>query len=206
MIGRLIQWLIDTIAAMGYPGLVLLMAIESSALPLPSELVIPPAGYLAAKGQMNFWLVIAFGTLGGVLGAVINYWLARLIGEPVLRKYGRYVLITPRSLDRTERYFERHGEISIMVGRLLPVIRHLISIPAGVCRMNLVRFSVFTAVGAGIWCAVLAYIGWLLGRNEAVLQETMVHAYTAQALRYVIAAILVIVAGYVIWQRRKQRV
>ncbi len=147
MLNDFFHWLAATVLALGYPGILLLMAVESSVLPLPSELVMPPAGYLAARGQMNPWLAIAAGTAGSVLGALVNYALAVFVGEPVLRRYGKYVLMSERSLDRTEAFFRRHGEISTFVGRLLPVIRHLISIPAGISRMALGRFVAFTALG-----------------------------------------------------------
>ena len=149
MIGHFIHWLIATISALGYPGIVLLMAIESSVLPLPSELIMPPAGYLAARGEMNAVLAILAGTAGSVLGALINYFLAATVGEPVLRRssrYGKYVLMSPAALDRSEAFFKRHGEISTLLGRLLPVIRHLISIPAGLCRMPLSHFIAFTGM------------------------------------------------------------
>src|SRR5262249_48683178 len=158
-------WLADTVLALGYPGIVILMAIESSVLPLPSELVMPPAGYLAAQGKMSAGVAVLCGMGGSVLGALANYALAVFVGEPVLRKYGKYVLISERSLDRSEQFFLRHGEISTFVARLLPVVRHLISIPAGMSRMRLGRFIAFTAAGAGIWCAILTYLGWLIGRH-----------------------------------------
>jgi membrane protein DedA with SNARE-associated domain len=204
MIGHFFRWLIDTISAMGYPGIVLLMAIESSILPLPSELIMPPAGYLAARGAMTLPLVILAGTLGSMLGAMINYILAVLIGEPVLRRFGRYVLISPASLDRTEAFFKRHGEISTLVGRLVPVVRHLISIPAGLSRMRVARFLAFTGLGAGIWCTVLTVIGWLLGRHEGELRDAAVHAYTANALRWILPAVLVLVLAYA-WIYRSRR-
>lgn len=122
MLTAFFHWLADTVLALGYPGIVILMAIESSVLPLPSELVIPPAGYLAAQGKMSAPLAVACGTAGSVLGAMVNYALAVLVGEPVLRRYGRYVLVSERALDRSEKFFRRHGEISTFVGRLLPVI------------------------------------------------------------------------------------
>ena len=122
MLGNLITWLIETVSHLGYPGIVLLMAIESSILPLPSELIMPPAGYLAAKGRMDPLIAVAAGTLGSILGALVNYYLAVLIGEPVLRRFGKYVLISSRSLDRTDENYIKHGEISTFVGRLLPVI------------------------------------------------------------------------------------
>jgi membrane protein DedA with SNARE-associated domain len=204
MIGQLIHWLIDAISALGYPGIVLLMAIESSVLPLPSELIMPPAGYLAARGEMSLPLAILAGTLGSVLGALVNYFLAATVGEPVLRRYGKYVLMSPAALDRSEAFFKRHGEISTLLGRLLPVVRHLISIPAGMCRMPLGRFMAFTAVGAGIWCTVLTMIGWAIGRHEGELREAAVHAYTAQALRWILLVAVVLVVAYVAWNRRRE--
>jgi membrane protein DedA with SNARE-associated domain len=196
------HWLADTILALGYPGIMVLMAIESSVLPLPSELVMPPAGYLAAKGQMNGVLAVIAGTLGSVLGALINYSLALYVGEPLLRKYGKYVLISDRSLKKTEVFFRRHGEISTLIGRLLPVVRHLISIPAGVSRMRLVKFVVFTALGAGIWCAILTYLGWLIGRHgqqvEAVIGSYVHHAL----LTYILPAVVILLGGYLLWHRR----
>jgi membrane protein DedA with SNARE-associated domain len=199
------HWLADTILALGYPGIIVLMAIESSVLPLPSELVMPPAGYLAAKGQMNAVLAVAAGTLGSVLGALVNYGLALYVGEPLLRKYGKYVLITARSLDKTEAFFRRHGEISTLIGRLLPVVRHLISIPAGVCRMSLAKFIVFTALGAGVWCAILTYLGWLIGKHgqqvEAVIGTYVHHTL----LTYILPSVIVLIGGYILWHRRRAR-
>jgi membrane protein DedA with SNARE-associated domain len=201
MLTSFFHWLADTILALGYPGIVVLMAIESSILPLPSELVMPPAGYLAAKGQMNGVLAVAAGTLGSVIGALVNYGLALFIGEPLLRKYGKYVFVSGRSLDRSEAFFRRHGEISTLIGRLLPVVRHLISIPAGVSRMSLKRFILFTALGAGAWCAVLTYLGYLIGRHgervEAVIGDYVHHAL----LGYVLPAVVILVGGYVLWRR-----
>jgi membrane protein DedA with SNARE-associated domain len=205
MLSSFFHWLADTVLALGYPGIVILMAIESSVLPLPSELVMPPAGYLAAQGKMSAVAAVLCGTLGSVLGALVNYGLAVFVGEPVLRKYGKYVLVSERSLDRTERFFRRHGEISTFVGRLLPVIRHLISIPAGMSRMSLSRFVSFTAAGAGIWCAILTYLGWLIGRHgEAV--DRAIGPYVHQVfVRYILPALVVLVAGYVLWRRSQRR-
>jgi membrane protein DedA with SNARE-associated domain len=201
MLTSFFHWLADTILALGYPGIIVLMAIESSVLPLPSELVMPPAGYLAAKGQMNGVLAVAAGTLGSVIGALLNYGLALFVGEPLLRKYGKYVLISGRSLDRSEAFFRRHGEISTLIGRLLPVVRHLISIPAGVSRMSLGRFILFTALGAGAWCAVLTYLGYIIGRHGERV-EAVIGDYVHQALlSYVLPAVLILVGGYVLWRR-----
>lgn len=199
-----IQWIVETVSALGYPGIVALMFIESSFIPLPSELVMPPAGYLAAQGRMDPFLAVLAGTLGSIGGALFNYWFAVTVGEPFLRRYGKYVLVREHHLDRTEAYFARHGEISTFVGRLLPVLRHLISIPAGMARMPLGRFVAFTALGASIWCAVLVYIGWFLGRHEATLVEGVVKAYSTRALLYMLPVLILVVAGYVVWHRKRR--
>jgi membrane protein DedA with SNARE-associated domain len=205
MIHSVVQWLIETVSALGYPGIVLLMFIESSFLPLPSELVMPPAGYLAAQGRMDAAAAILAGTVGSVLGALFNYWFAVMVGEPFLRRYGKYVLLRPHHLDRAEAFFARHGEISTFIGRLLPVVRHLISIPAGMARMRLPRFVAFTALGAGLWCTVLVYIGWFLGRHEAALVEGVVRAYSTRAVLYMLPALVVLVIVYAVVQRRRGR-
>jgi membrane protein DedA with SNARE-associated domain len=202
-LNQFFHWLAETVLALGYPGIIVLMAIESSVLPLPSELVMPPAGYLAAKGQMNAWAAVAAGAAGSVLGALVNYGLAVFVGEPVLRRYGKYVLISERSLDRTEAFFRRHGEISTFVGRLLPVIRHLISIPAGMSRMALPRFIAFTALGAGIWCGVLTYLGWLIGVHGQRV-EAVIGPYVHRTLiQYILPAVALLVLAYVFWRRRR---
>jgi membrane protein DedA with SNARE-associated domain len=202
MLSQFFHWLTETVLALGYPGIVVLMAIESSVLPLPSELVMPPAGYLAAKGQMNGWIAVAAGTLGSVLGALVNYALAIFVGEPVLRRYGKYVLVSERALDRAEVYFRRHGEISTFIGRLLPVIRHLISIPAGMSRMRLGRFVGFTAFGAGIWCGILTYLGWLIGRHGGQVEEAIGPYVHRTLVQYVVPAAILLVIAYVVWRRR----
>lgn len=201
MLTSFFHWLADTVLALGYPGIVVLMAIESSVLPLPSELVMPPAGYLAAKGQMNPWVAVAAGALGSVLGALVNYALAVVVGEPFLRRYGKFVLVSERSLDRTEAFFRRHGEISTFVGRLLPVIRHLISIPAGMSRMALARFVSFTALGAGIWCGILTYLGWLIGRHGEDVEQAIGPYVNRTLVQFVLPGTLLVVGAYVLWRR-----
>ncbi|MEP6475438.1 MAG: DedA family protein, partial [Gemmatimonadota bacterium] len=186
-----------------------LMAIESSILPLPSELVMPPAGYLAAKGQMDPVLAVLAGTVGSILGALLNYGLAIWLGEPFLRRFGKYVLISNASLDKAERFFGRHGEIGTLLGRLVPVVRHLISIPAGLARMKLPRFALFTGLGAGAWCAVLVYIGWLVGKGTDGRGNSAQQAYTAEAHHWVVyrvlPAVIVLLVGYAVWYRSRTR-
>jgi membrane protein DedA with SNARE-associated domain len=204
MLASFFHWLADTILRLGYPGIVVLMAIESSVLPLPSELVMPPAGYLAAKGHMSGWLAVVAGTLGSIIGALVNYALALFVGEPILRKYGKYVLVSAKALDRSEAFFRRHGEISTLIGRLLPVVRHLISIPAGVSRMRLSHFIFFTALGAGLWCSILTYLGWLIGRHGEEV-EAVIGPYVHRTfLTYILPGIVILLTGYVLWQRGRR--
>lgn len=196
---QIIDWLVTTIGAMGYKGIFLLMAMESSVLPVPSELVMPPAGYLAQRGEMNMAAAILCGTFGSLLGAYVNYFAARHLGRPLLLKYGRYVWITEEKFTRVENFFLRHGEISTFLGRLLPVVRHLISLPAGLAGMCHLRFSLYTLLGAGIWVTVLAYIGYFIGENQELIMR-----YSHQAVIAVILCSIVILAVYIRHHRRKK--
>jgi membrane protein DedA with SNARE-associated domain len=192
------QMLVDGIGSMGYPGLFLLMAMESSLVPVPSELVMPPAGYLAHQGLMNPWIAIVSGTLGSLAGAYANYFGARYLGRPLILRYGKYFLIPPDKFQKVEKFFLRHGEISTFIGRLLPVIRHLISIPAGLSGMNHLRFSAYTLLGALIWCSILTWIGYEIGRNQELIM-----AYSKQAVVWAAVGCLLLLAGYILFQRRK---
>lgn len=200
----IVAFLTDTVFALGYPGIAALMFIESSFVPFPSEVVLPPAGYLAAQGRMDPYLAFAAGLMGSLAGAWFNYFIALRVGEPFLRRYGRYFFVKEASLDRAERFFGRHGEISTFVGRLVPVVRQLISVPAGLARMSLARFSAFTAMGAGIWCAILVYIGYLHGTHEEALKEAVVKAETGRVFLYLLPVLAVLVAGYAFWYRRRR--
>jgi len=143
----------------GYLGIIALMAMESSIFPVPSEIVIPPAAFLAARGDLSFAGVILAGTLGSYLGAAITYWISRAVGRPIIARYGKFFFIGSDKLERAEVWLERYEAGGVFFARLLPVIRHLISIPAGIVRMNFWIFSVVTIVGSALWCAVLAYLG-----------------------------------------------
>ncbi len=202
----LIDWLVTTIGAMGYPGIFLLMAMESSIIPVPSELVMPPAGYLAQQGQMNIGFAILCGTLGSLVGAYINYFAARHLGRPLLLKYGKYVWITEEKFTRVETFFLSHGEISTFLGRLLPVVRHLISLPAGLAGMGHIRFCLYTLLGAGIWVTVLTgigyYIGHFVGTNRELTDLFVSHSH--HALVVVLLCSAVILAVYIWIHRRRQ--
>ena len=149
---------------------------------------------------MNAWIAIACGTLGSLVGAYANYFAARYLGRPLVLKYGRYVGISEDKFSRVERFFLRHGEISTFIGRLLPVIRHLISIPAGIARMNHWRFSLYTTVGAGLWVSILSWIGYFIGQNEALIAE-----YSHEAVIAVIVFSLVLGGLYAVLHQRKLR-
>lgn len=150
----------------GYTGIIVLMAMESSIFPVPSEIVIPPAAFLAAQGKLSFTGVVLAGTLGSFLGSAITYWASRLIGRPLIVKYGRFVLLTPKKLERAEHWLARYEAGGIFFARLLPVVRHLISIPAGIVRMSFGLFTLMTITGSAIWCYVLAYLGQKAYRLE----------------------------------------
>ena len=202
MLERFIDGLLHTLLDLGYPGIIALMAMESSILPVPSELVMPPAGYWAAKGQMSFPIALICGVVGSVIGALANYYGAQLIGRPLIQRYGRYVLLSEKNLLRSERFFAQHGEISTLIGRLFPVIRHLISIPAGLHRMPLPKFILYTAVGAAVWCAILTWIGYFLGQHEGVLRNEEIHRYVTTAMLVLIPVTLIVVGVYVFRRRR----
>jgi len=201
MIQNLMQMLVDGIGAMGYPGIFLLMAMESSLVPVPSELVMPPAGYLSHQGLMNPWIAIIVGTVGSLAGAYVNYFGARYLGRPLILKYGKYFLIPPEKFKRVESFFLRHGEIATFIGRLLPVVRHLISIPAGLSGMKHLRFSAYTLLGAFIWCTVLTWIGYAIGRNQDLIM-----AYSRQAVVWAAAGSFLLLLVYIWFQRRKTSV
>ncbi len=198
MFHQLITWLAATVGQWGYSGIILLMALESSFFPFPSEVVIPPAAYLAATGKMSLIMVIICGITGSLIGAIFNYWLAFKFGRPFFEKYGRYMLISRKSLEKADLFFERHGYISTFIGRLLPGIRQYISLPAGLAHMGILSFCAATAFGAGIWIMILAALGYLFGRNEILIMHN---------LHWISLAIIIICAIMILLYRngRKKR-
>ena len=158
-------FIVATISALGYGGIVLLMAIESACIPLPSEIIMPFSGYLVSTGELNLWGVAIAGAVGCVLGSLVAYWVGMYGGRPFIEKYGRYILLSRHDLDIADRWFAKRGEVIVFVSRLLPAIRTFIAFPAGVARMNLTRFVIYTFAGSLPWCLGLAYAGQKLGEQ-----------------------------------------
>jgi len=191
MLHSLIRTWFHWVDAWGYLGVFLLMALESSIVPIPSEIILPPAAYYAAQGRMNLGLVILVGTAGSWFGAALSYFISRAIGVPALQRFGKYIMLPPEKLATGEAWVERFGAGGIFGARLLPVVRHLVSIPAGILKMPFGRFSLATVLGAGVWCAVLSWFGKeVLGDQPNLLDspETMIAAVKAKLLWFVIAA------------------
>lgn len=197
IISALTAWLVDTIGKMGYTGIISLMFLESSFFPFPSEVVMPPAGYLAWKGEMSLSLVLISGIAGSLLGALFNYWIAVKFGRPFLLRWGKYFFVSPESIDKADEFFLKHGHVSTLVGRLLPVIRQYISLPAGIARMPLKVFTLYTSIGAGAWVIVLTFAGYLLGEHQELLKEYL-HVITLAC----VGLAVVIAGGYMLYLRR----
>ncbi len=198
ILGHVATWIISVISAMGYGGVALLMAIESACIPLPSEVIMTFAGYLVSTGELNLIGVATAGAIGCNLGSIPAYYAGKYGGRAFILRWGKWVLIGADELDRAERFFARFGSPSILIGRLLPVIRSFIAFPAGMARMNQVRFHIYTFIGSWPWCFVLALVGKHLGAAWA--DDPGLKAAMHKLDAVVIAAILIAVAFYV-WHR-----
>ena len=198
MIRELAQSLVELIFDWGYLGIFCLMAIESSFIPFPSEIILIPAGYLASQGQMSIGMIMISALGGSLVGAFINYYLALSMGRKILKKYGKYFFINESALEKMDNYFEKHGHISTFIGRLIPGIRQLISIPAGLARMNLVVFSTYTALGAGIWALILTMLGYFIGENQELID-----AYLKQIIITILVVLFLLASWYTFYQRKK---
>ncbi len=186
---------------LNYGTILLLMLLESTVIPVPSELVVAPAAYHAASGQLNVLLVVLFATIGADIGASINYFVALYVGRPVIYKFansrwGKMCLLNQEKVEKSERYFDNHGIVATLTGRLIPGIRHLISLPAGLARMNYWKFLLYTTIGAGAWHAILASLGWYL---HAIVPEDQLESTITQYNHYIVGAILAIVVLAVVW-------
>jgi len=200
MIRELASDLVDLIFDWGYLGIFLLMTIESSFIPFPSEIVLIPAGYLASKGDMSMGMIMLSALGGSMAGAFINYFLALFLGRKILKRYGKYFFIREDALYKMDDYFEKHGHISTFIGRLVPGIRQLISIPAGLARMNLAVFSTYTALGAGIWALILVILGYLIGENQQLIESYL------KQITIVVLVLLVLLASWYIYYQKTKRI
>ncbi len=198
MIRELAQTLVDLIFDWGYLGIFCLMAVESSFIPFPSEIILIPAGFLASSGEMSLSWIMASALGGSLVGAFINYYLALTLGRKILKKYGKYFFIKESALDKMDTFFEKHGHISTFIGRLIPGIRQLISIPAGLAKMNLVVFSTYTALGAGIWALILTMLGYFIGENQELIDT-----YLKQITIAVVVALVLLGSWYYYYQKNK---
>lgn len=205
MVARIIEilsaFIVATISALGYPGVVLLMGIESACIPLPSEIIMPFSGYLVYTGRFSLWAVSVAGAVGCVLGSLVAYWAGMYGGRPFIERYGRYVLISHHDLDLADRWFARRGELIVFASRLLPVIRTFIAFPAGVARMNLTRFIVYTFVGSLPWCLGLAYVGQKLGEqwNKSDTLKTWFHRFD-----FVIGILGLVAVAWWVWRHVRE--
>ena len=177
LIQKLNDWYSHALQSGGYPLVALMMAVESSLFPLPSEIVIPPAAHLAHTGQipLSLWGIVLAGTIGSWLGATVMYWAARLAGRPLVMKFGRYFFISEEKVAGAERWAAHYGAMGVFISRLLPVVRHLIGIPAGIVRMNYGVFSLYTLLGSAIWCAVLCWLGVKMGEDKDLMELKYKH-------------------------------
>ncbi len=202
IIGWLAGFTTAVIVATGYPGVALLMAIESACIPLPSEIIMPFAGYLVAQGHFTLWGVATAGAIGNNIGSAVAYEFGRRGGRPIVERYGRYVLIDAHDIDKADRFFARFGDWAVLIGRMLPVIRTFIAFPAGVVRMPLIRFHVFTFIGSWPWCYALAWVGMKLGAawNSDPRVKAVLHSFDAVIVAAVLAA-----AIWFVWHKLRAR-
>lgn len=198
LIDPIINFLVNFIGQVGYLGIFFGMFIESTAFPLPSELIVIPAGIAASQGQMNLGLIIFIGTLGNVAGAVFSYYLAEFAGRAVLLKIGKYLFVKPETIFKVEEYFKSHGPISVFISRLIPGFRHFISMPAGIAKMDIKLFCFYTTLGSAIWTTVLALLGYEIGENKELIKE-----YIHSIILCCIALCTIIIAIYFFFRRRK---
>ncbi|RXJ68887.1 DedA family protein [Halarcobacter ebronensis] len=193
MLTNIVDLIVHIVGNLGYTGIFIMMFLESSFFPFPSEVVMIPAGYLAYKGEMNLVLAILCGIAGSLSGAVFNYYLAMKFGRKFLSKYGKYVLVKEQTLEKMEDFFAKHGHISTFSGRLIPAVRQYISLPAGLAKMNLWKFSLYTSLGAGIWVLILALLGYFIGSNKELIDEY---------LKVIIVTVLILLAIMILFYIR----
>ncbi|MFA4995864.1 MAG: DedA family protein [Patescibacteria group bacterium] len=196
IIDILAQFVVHTIGILGYPGIFLLMMLESCGIPMPSEVIMPFSGFLVADGKMLFWLIVVMGTLGNLAGSLLAYWIGYKGGRPLIEKYGKYILISKHDLDLADRWFAKYGDLTVFFGRLLPVVRTYISFPAGISKMDVKRFSIYTTLGALPWTALFAWLGIKMGNNWELIREKL-HNFDMAIGILVVACVVLFVLRHI---------
>lgn len=182
-----------------YFGISMAMTLESMVVPLPSEAVMPFAGFLWFEHKLSFWGIVLASTLGSIIGSLISYYVGAYGGRPLVRKFGKYVLLNEHHLDKTERFFAKYGDKTIFISRFIPVVRHLISIPAGVGRMNIFKFSIYTIIGAGLWNSFLIYLGYQLGSNWQIIRQW------GEIIDIILVILIIAAIAFFIYKQRQRR-
>lgn len=193
---EIVNAIVDIVGQMGYIGIFIMMFLESTFFPFPSEVAMIPAGYLASKGDMSLYFAIFVGVLGSLLGALFNYYLARIYGRKAVLKFGKYLFFNEEKLKKMEDFFYKHGSFSTLTSRLIPAVRQFISLPAGLSKMDILPFIIYTTIGAGIWVIILTLLGYFIGQNQELLNEY---------LHQIVVATLIIIAfatAIYIWIKR----
>ena len=198
LLSSAIEITVTLVNQIGYLGIFIGMFLESTLFPLPSELIMIPAGLAASKGSMNIYFVTIAGISGNVLGAIFSYYLALKIGHPLLLKIGKYFFVKEETIIKIEKYFADHGPISVFIGRLLPGFRHFISLPAGLAKMDIKLFFIYTLLGSTIWTSILSALGYFIGENQHLIEENLHELVIAAAV-----TCTALIAGYVFYKRRK---
>lgn len=197
MLAYLVELFIKVISDAGYMGLTFLMTLESMIAPVPSEAVMPFAGFLIYQGKMHWETVIFFSTLGSIIGSLISYYIGMAFGRPLIVRYGKYLLLNEHHLDLSERFFRRFGQKTIFISRFIPIVRHFISLPAGAAKMNLGLFCAYTILGAALWNSFLAYLGFRLGSNWSAIRTY------SEKLDIIVIALIIIGISYIFYKNRK---
>jgi membrane protein DedA with SNARE-associated domain len=198
LLHQFVAWLVDFVHHLGYIGIFLMTFVESTFVPIPAEVTMIPAGYLVQQGKLSLFPVLMASIFGTIGGAYFNYWLAKRYGRDLFIRYGKYLMMTPEKLDNLELFFHRHGAISTFTGRLIPGIRHYISFPAGLARMDLKKFVIYTALGGAIWMTVLVMLGYYIGENEELMMRYLPKAKIGMLV------IILLAGGLYIWHHRRR--
>ncbi len=199
LLHQFVAWLVDFVHHLGYLGIFLMTFVESTFVPIPAEVTMIPAGYLVQQGKMSLIPVLLASIFGTVGGAYFNYWLAKRYGRDLFIRYGKYLMMTPEKLDKLELFFHRHGAISTFTGRLIPGVRHYISFPAGLAKMDLKKFVTYTALGGAIWMTVLVMLGYYIGENEELMMRYLPKAKVGML------ALILVAGGFYIWHHRRKK-